>query len=321
MLFHLRTENTIVFKTLIDSLKEIMIETNVHFSESGIKVYKMNSIETICCIVSLSAEKLNMYGSYTCQYPENNPLIVGINLLHFSKILRSTNVDNIVHLELHENNMTTLQVKIETTNRLVVSNYLMNFIEVNDQRMRLPTIENETQVLIDSKYFLRQIKDLNNLNSNYVDIKATDKQLIITGCGGFISRETIIAADETLLGDNDTKEEEPPPSTTDTEETSEKNKKTKPKTKTKTRKQKKDKKNGKLQPTVHITQCTPVISQGRYATKDLLSISKFSYLTPTFDLSLTNNVPLILTIDFCFGQIKLIVNNAGLLEVNNDNNV
>lgn len=194
-LFHFTTNEISLFKNLIYSLKEIMIETNIQFSETGIKICKMNTISSICCFVDLPTEILNReLNSYECIYPSDKPLVVGINLLHFAKILRTiASGNNILHLLVDESNKNVLKIKVQTTNRLVVSNYTMNFIEVNEEKMSLPDgVEFDKIIEIEAKYFQKQIKDIYNLESSYVDIKSYKKQLIITGTGGYMTRETII---------------------------------------------------------------------------------------------------------------------------------
>jgi proliferating cell nuclear antigen PCNA len=266
-LFHLTTKYVQKIKNLIDSLKEIMIETNIEFSSQFVKISKLNSINSICCLVTLSHEELNRNGNtYECAYPETKPLVIGINLLHLSKILKTISSDNILEFEVNETNKNVLQIKVETDARLEVSTYSMNLIEVNEEQMAIPDVQFDAIVKIESKYLQKQIKDINTLDSKYVDLKAFNNQLIITGSGGFIRRETIV--------------EEPDAS---------------------------------LSKCIHntikmVSQMPNQICQGKYSTKDLLCLSKFTNLAKYFNLKLKNDVPLVVEIPVeFFGNVILVI--------------
>lgn len=196
-LFNFKTSQIQSFKNLIESLKEIMVETNLELSKNAIKISKMNALNSICCKVKLTSNELNRDGNeYSCEYPDEKPLTVGINLIHFSKILRNISPDNILQLYVDELNKNILKIKAVMTTRLVVTNYTMNFTEVNVERLQYPNKIFDKIIDIESKYFQKQIKDINNLNLKYIDIKATTNQMMITGSGGFITKETIIQAND-----------------------------------------------------------------------------------------------------------------------------
>lgn len=274
-LFTFTTNEIQLFKNLIDSLKEIMIETNMEFSNKFIKMRKMNSMNSIYCQVCLNSDKLNEDGNYyECEYPIEKPLIVGINLLHLSKILRTVGSDNILQLTVDEQNKNTLKIRVQNTSRLALSDYTLNFVEVNEEKISVPSVEFDRIIEIDSKYFQKQIKDLINLDSIFVDITSCGEQMKIKGSGGYITRETTIGADDDSNDNVD------------------------------------DKTRNKIQHTIKFLKKTEKICQGTYNTKDLLiCTSKFTYLSPKFTLNLKNDIPLVINIDVkTFGKITLVIN-------------
>ena len=279
-LFHFQTNQIQLFKCLVESLKEIMIETNLELSSQHIKISKINALNRICCVVQLNGTELNQNGnSYECQYPEDKPLIVGINLLHISKILRNIGTDNILHLEVKESNKNVLCIQVEMTNRLIVSTYTINFIEVNVENLSFPDTakyEFDKTVEIEAKYFQKQIKELNNLDSEYVEIIVCDNQMIIQGSGGFITKSTQIYMPENEIN----------PSSNKT----------------------------KYLRTIELFSHSNQLFQGKYFTKDLLCISKFTNLSPTFILKLKNDIPLLLMVNIeSFGKVTLIISSSGII--------
>lgn len=271
MLFQLCTTNIQVLKNLIDALKEIMIETNVQFSRNHVRIAKMNASGSICCIVNLTQQDLCDQDSnfYVCDYPDDKPLVVGINLLHLSKILRTIAATNTeITLYADDDNKNILKIIIRNELFQLVSRYSINFIEVNEEIMTFPDIEYDNVLQIDSKYLQRQIKDINNLHFKYIDLRSFQNELIIKATGGFMTQETVIGEVE------------------ESELT----------------------KNKKAKSLLKVVKVNPAkIIQGTFETKDLLLCSsKFTYLSPFFTLQFRNDTPLIIEIPVeHFGVITL----------------
>ncbi len=192
-LFHLQTSNVLLLKKLFDSLKEIMIETNLEISKDYFKISHMNSENSICCFLELPSSILNENGNkYTCDYPSDNPLIVGINLLHLSKIFKSINVNNQLHLKTRTNDKNSLLIVVNNTKRKEISNFIMNFIELDGNKMSIPDIEFDTILKLDAKFFRKIIKEIHSLKAKFIDIKICNKQLIFSGLGRYVHRQTIV---------------------------------------------------------------------------------------------------------------------------------
>ena len=192
-LFHLRTDNGQLFKRLIESLKEIMIETNMEISQKRIKISRMNSKNSIYCFLELEGDKINNGDNFfKCEYPEEKPLAVGINLLHLTKILKCIGSDNILHFQIEKTNKNALILKSENMKRLEISKYTVNFIETNEEKITIPNVEFDVILSLNAKYFQKIIKDMSNLDAKFIEIKFCNKQLFISGMGGYVFRETII---------------------------------------------------------------------------------------------------------------------------------
>lgn len=188
-LFDLKTDNIQFLKKLIDSLKEISVETNFDFSNQTVKISKMNSKESICCFMVLKNADDFCFSS---SYSDDNPLVVGINVLILSKIFKGLSVDNIVNIFVDNSNKNLLCLKLENKNKSEITNYEISFIELNQTTITLPRTVFDVSLEIDSKYFHKTIKDIHNLESKSVEMKFCNNQFFFSGSGGYVSRETII---------------------------------------------------------------------------------------------------------------------------------
>ena len=265
-MFSFKTTNIPKIKALVDALKEIMIETNLQFSESGIDICKINSQGSVCCIVHLDTDLLNnetKISQYQCDFPAHKPYIIGVNLLQMAKILRSIPQKSTLKLEVDHNNKNKLKIIILTDPQLVHTVYYLNFIEIDQQSIDFPTDVNFDSILeIDSKYLQKQIKDINQMDVKVIEVKSLTSQLVLVGNCGFMSRET------TIYETNNAQ-------------------------------------NAKI---MKVLQKSDQIYQGKFATKDLLSICKFMYLSDKYVLKLKNDFPLVLDINIeNLGTVTLII--------------
>jgi len=271
MLFSLKTTNIPKFKALIDALKEIMIETNLQFSEKGIDIFKINSQGSVLCTVHLNFDMLNneKINHYNCDFPKEKPFVVGVNLLTLAKILRSIPQKSTLKLEVDQNNNNKLKIIILTEPQLVNTTYELNFIEIDQEtlaKLNLPEyieVDYDSVIEIDSKYLQKQIKDINQMGVKVIEVKAMDTELVLTGHHGFIKRETTIYEPKSCNNNSEI---------------------------------------------MKILSKSDQMYQGKFATKDLLSICKFMYLSNEYTIKLKNDFPMVLEVIIeNLGQATLII--------------
>jgi len=103
-ILELKTIQCIIFKTLIEALKEIVFDINIQFSETNIKIMKMDHSHTIVVLLDLDTTKFEYYkceriiNNQRIPYTEENPLVIGINILYLFKLLKNLSNDDILSL-------------------------------------------------------------------------------------------------------------------------------------------------------------------------------------------------------------------------------
>ncbi len=63
-ILEIKTVQTNAFKVLIEALKEILTDTNIEFTESGIKIIAMDPSHTVLVHLKLEAEN---FDDYNCE--------------------------------------------------------------------------------------------------------------------------------------------------------------------------------------------------------------------------------------------------------------
>ena len=191
-LVDLKTTQSSIFKVLIEALKEIIIEANIEFTNKYIKIAKTDVSDTVLINLELKADKIRQSGTYVCEYTEENPLIIGINILHLFKLLKTSNNDDILSLYVDDENKGVLYMKLENSSKSAITEYKINLLEIDIINYKLPENDYDTIIIYNSSNFQKIIKDINNLQAKYIDIKSYNKQLIFSGQGDFAYQETTI---------------------------------------------------------------------------------------------------------------------------------
>ena len=83
----IKTASASVIKVLIESLKEVLTDVNIHFCNKGIKIMSMDGSKIALVHLKLDAEQ---FEKYYCE----TPIKTGINMLSFFKLMKAiTNHD------------------------------------------------------------------------------------------------------------------------------------------------------------------------------------------------------------------------------------
>jgi len=196
-ILELKTIQCIIFKTLIEALKEIVFDINIQFSETNIKIMKMDHSHTIVALLDLDTTKFEYYkceriiNNQRIPYTEENPLVIGINILYLFKLLKNLSNDDILSLIIDDENSGYLEIIIQNTNKNFISKYNLNLIELNEETLIPKKINYNNIITFNSINFQKLIKEM-NLLSKIIEIKYYNKQLIFSCKGDFASQETIM---------------------------------------------------------------------------------------------------------------------------------
>lgn len=187
-ILELKTIQCTVFKTLIEALKEILIDVNIEFSNEFIKIVKMDVSHTVLVNMELKAENFEYY---KCDYTNDKPLVVGINILYLFKLLKTLNNDDILSFYINDDSPGILDIRLENNTKNTITKYLLNLIEIDEETLQFPSTNFDTVITYNASTFQKLIKDMSSL-SKTIEIKSYNRQLMFSCEGDFASQETII---------------------------------------------------------------------------------------------------------------------------------
>ena len=172
----IKTVQIAPFRILMAALKDILLETNIIFTKSGIKIINMDKTHTILVHLFLKAENFEFF---ECKQEK---IIVGVNILHLFKLI--TTIDNddtlTIYIENDDYNdgiVTELGLKFENGNIKQSKIQKLKLIEPEQDELEIPDVKFSSVINMPSNDFQKIIRDLANI-SEKIEIKSVENELI-----------------------------------------------------------------------------------------------------------------------------------------------
>jgi proliferating cell nuclear antigen PCNA len=151
----------------------------------------MDITQTVLVNLELKAENFVESGFYKCDYTEDKPLVLGVNIFYLFKLLKTLNNDDILSFYVDDTNPGILDIRLENNAKSSVTKYALNLIEIDEENLSMPDCEFDVVITYNAASFQKIIKDMSNL-SQTIEIKSYNKQLIFSCQGDYASQETTI---------------------------------------------------------------------------------------------------------------------------------
>ncbi len=177
------------FKVLITALKDILLETNITFEKSGMKIVNMDKSHTILVHLNLLAENFEFFNC------NKDKIIIGVNMNHLFKLINTIDNDETLSIyidndDYNEGIVENLTLKFENKNKEQCKIQKLKLIEPDAEDLSIPDVKFSSVINLPSCDFQKIIRDLNNI-SEILEIKSIDNQLIFKCNGSFATAEII----------------------------------------------------------------------------------------------------------------------------------
>jgi proliferating cell nuclear antigen len=183
-----RTVQSSAFKTLIEAIKELLVDTCIEFDETGMKIVAMDSSHIVLVHLKLAAEKFEYYH---CA----NKLVLGVNMLNFHKIIKTVNSNDTLTMFVDSNDFNALGIKIESNLKNSKTTYKLNLLDLDNPKISVDPAEFNSVITLPSADFQKICRDMNNI-AEVVEIKNINNQLIFSCKGDFCDQVTVLTDHE-----------------------------------------------------------------------------------------------------------------------------
>ena len=171
-------------RILIESLKDVLTDVNIHINSSLIKVVSMDASRTAIVYLKLLASQ---FEKFTCE----SPIVLGVNMLSLFKIIKSIkNNDIITFYVLNDMNDLYIQIDNHDKNIQVVSK--LRLLDIDENIINIPNLQFDTVLTIPSSDFQNYVRDLSVI-SNEIKIVTKNNSLVLEVDGDFASQSIKIS--------------------------------------------------------------------------------------------------------------------------------
>lgn len=176
-MFEAVMNQAVIFKKIIDSIKDIVQQVNFEASPTGISLQAMDSAH-----VSLVSLLLNESGfkKYKCE----KTITLGINLNDFAKILKIANNDDMITL-FADSDSSYLNIQFENQKTGKECEFQLNLLNLESDNLGIPESEYPTKITMASGEFFKMCKDLTSM-AEVIQIQVADTKMASISYSGKI---------------------------------------------------------------------------------------------------------------------------------------
>lgn len=252
--FEIKTLKSMILKSLFETIKPYIKETNIVINKDGIKISTMDPSKVSLTYIKLDANK---FESYYCE----RPVVVGIDTNVLFKTIKSANRRETITFYVNKNDEDNLGIELADPFMGKVKDYKIPMLALDEKVINIPEMSFDYVINIPSTHFQQIIKDIQLLEGKVVEIKSLSKQLIFSCDDGLAAFKTAISEiDDSINKDQRTLLEQ----------------------------------NGEVIRSVKFEKSMDTIVQGRYKLSHLMNFIKASHLCDNMNILLKNDKPLIL---------------------------
>jgi len=180
-MFHLWTSKTAPIKYLTELLKDLLTEGNLECSSEGIKLLSIDSGRTVLIHMKLFKDG---FEDYKCE----QPVILGINLEHFFKIIKNMENSDVLRLFVNKDNINRLGIERYNKEENINNTIYQSLIDIPITQRDMPSPTFNSVIVISSARFQKICREISQF-SEKIEIMVVNNQLIFKGCNESASQE------------------------------------------------------------------------------------------------------------------------------------
>ena len=184
----IKTVQASTFKQVIDALKEILMDVNLEFDETGMKIVALDNTHVVLVHLKLDADR---FETYYCE----KKLYVGINMLKLHLLIKTIGNNDVLTLYVDRHNSNYLGIQIENQEKNMKTMYKLSMLDINVLNISIPPADFQTVITMPSVDLQKIIRDMHNL-ADFIEVRNVDNQLTFSCKGDFCSQETVLGTEK-----------------------------------------------------------------------------------------------------------------------------
>jgi proliferating cell nuclear antigen len=186
-ILEIKTVQASTFKQIVDALKEILIDVNMEFDESGMKIVALDNTHVVLVHLRLDAER---FESFYCE----KKMFVGINVIKLNMLMKTITNNDMLTLYVDREDPNRLGIRIENSEKKTRTVYKLNMLDLNVDNIHIPPAELDTVISLNSQELQRIVRDMSHL-ADVMEIRVVGNQLCFSCKGDAATQETVLSLD------------------------------------------------------------------------------------------------------------------------------
>lgn len=183
-ILEVRTIQSGAIRVLCEVLKETLNDVNLIFDDSGLKLMAMDGAHVALIRLQLDADK---FEHYYCE----RKLQVGLNMLHFFRLMKTVTNNDIVTLFIDDSKEYELGIKIENADKNSLTTFGLKMLDIDEIHMNIPDVSRDPFITMPSNEFQRLCRDMINI-SDVITITSDNNSLLLECNGDYAVQKTKI---------------------------------------------------------------------------------------------------------------------------------
>lgn len=189
---YLKTSQAGAMRTLSESLKEVLTDTNFHFDNDGLRIMTIDSKKVAIIYVKLDSKK---FETYYC----DKPISVGVSLMNLYKLMKTiNNANDIISIFIEKKDPNKLCIKIENKEKKITDLSRLNLLDIDTEFLEIPDIQFETIFNMQCVDFQKHCRDFLSISDSVEIYTKNDSNSFImnTVKGSFANKEIEIGSSD-----------------------------------------------------------------------------------------------------------------------------
>ena len=198
--FICQTTDSYIIKTLIESIKDLIEDTNLKISKDGIQILTVDNNK--CCIIHLHLVPSNFY-FYYCE----TEFQIGLSLKNLFILLKTMSNGDVISLFVLKKTPNRLNIILENKQKKLRDISDLKLLDIDQSHYEIPPIQFDSVIKMPSADFQKICKDLMNIDS-VVCIQSKNNIFSMSVNGSIGKKEIIIQQNQhTHVQNNEDKED------------------------------------------------------------------------------------------------------------------
>lgn len=179
----IRTVQSLVIKTLVEALKELLTDVVLELDSTGLRVIAMNKACAVLVHLRLDADKFEYY---RC----DKPLNIGLNIINMHKLIKTVGNSDTLTLYVDDSE-SHLGIKIDSAEKNSRTVYRLNLLDMENAVISVSPMQFEDVIVLGSGEFQKLCRDMQNI-ADVAEIKVVNEEVTFSCRGDFSTQETVL---------------------------------------------------------------------------------------------------------------------------------